>query len=137
RARSRSRRAPSGTACCALLRRRLASADASGDRRDAPRPSAAGTLPRRSAVLAPLPAARTRRPREADLQAWEYGDVLADHGPAGRLYHEFLRVPDLSAGIYVLEAGGTDPQSPHTEDELYYVIAGRSMVTVGDETRPV
>jgi mannose-6-phosphate isomerase-like protein (cupin superfamily) len=71
------------------------------------------------------------------MQAWEYGDVLADHGRAGRLYHEFLRVADLSAGIYVLEAGGTDPQSPHTEDELYYVIAGRSMVTVGDETRPV
>ena len=71
------------------------------------------------------------------MQAWEYRDVLADHGRAGRLYHEFLRVPDLSAGIYVLEAGATDPQSPHTEDELYYVIAGRAMVSVGDETRPV
>ena len=71
------------------------------------------------------------------MQAWEYGDVLADHGRAGRLYHEFLRVPDLSAGIYVLEAGGTDPQSPHTEDELYYVIAGHAVVTVGAEDRPV
>jgi len=56
---------------------------------------------------------------------------------AGRLYHEFLRVPDLSAGLYVLEAGGTDPQSPHTEDELYYVVTGRAMVTVAGETRPV
>jgi len=74
---------------------------------------------------------------EGDMQAWEYGDILADHGRAGRLYHEFLRVPDLSAGLYILEAGGTDPQSPHTEDELYYVIAGRAMVTVGDETRLV
>jgi mannose-6-phosphate isomerase-like protein (cupin superfamily) len=75
--------------------------------------------------------------REALMQAWEYGDVLADQGRAGRLYHEFLRVPDLSVGLYVLEAGGTDPQSPHTEDELYYVVNGRAMVTVGDETRPV
>jgi mannose-6-phosphate isomerase-like protein (cupin superfamily) len=74
---------------------------------------------------------------EGHMQAWEYRDILADHGRAGRLYHEFLRVPDLSAGLYVLEAGGADPQSPHTEDELYYVIAGRAMVTVGDETRPV
>ena len=61
----------------------------------------------------------------SDMDAWEYDDVEADRAAGGRLYHEFLRVPDLSAGIYVLEAGATDPQSPHTEDELYYVVAGR------------
>jgi mannose-6-phosphate isomerase-like protein (cupin superfamily) len=71
------------------------------------------------------------------MDAWEYHEVEAARAAAGRLYHEFLRVPDLSAGIYVIEAGGSDPQSPHTEDELYYVIAGRASVTVGDETRPV
>ena len=58
------------------------------------------------------------------MDAWEYNDVDADQAAGGRLYHEFLRVPDLSAGLYVLEAGATDPQSPHTEDELYYVVAG-------------
>jgi len=46
-------------------------------------------------------------------------------------------MPDLSAGIYTLEAGATDPQQPHTEDELYYVVAGRGVMTVGAETRPV
>lgn len=71
------------------------------------------------------------------MDAWEYDDVEAARVASGRLYHEFLRVPDLSAGIYVLEAGATDPQSPHSEDELYYVIAGRGIVTVGEETRPV
>jgi mannose-6-phosphate isomerase-like protein (cupin superfamily) len=71
------------------------------------------------------------------MDAWEYDAIEAARAATGRRYHEFLRVPDLSAGIYVLEAGGTDPQSPHTEDELYYVIAGRAIVTVGDETRPV
>jgi mannose-6-phosphate isomerase-like protein (cupin superfamily) len=71
------------------------------------------------------------------MQAWEYGEIAAEQARIGRLYHEFLRVPDLSAGLYVLEAGATDPQSPHTEDELYYVVAGRGMVTVGPETRPV
>jgi mannose-6-phosphate isomerase-like protein (cupin superfamily) len=71
------------------------------------------------------------------MQAWEYRDILAEQAERGRLYHEFLRVPDLSAGLYVIEAGGTDPQSPHTEDELYYVVVGRGMVTVGAETRPV
>ncbi len=71
------------------------------------------------------------------MDAWEYTAIVADQAAAGRLYHEFLRVPDLSAGLYVLEAGATDPQSPHTEDELYYVVAGRAKVTVGGETRPV
>ena len=71
------------------------------------------------------------------MEAWEYADVVADHASSGRLYHEFLRVPDLSAGLYVLDAGDTDPQSPHTEDELYYVVAGRGMVSVDGETRPI
>jgi len=70
------------------------------------------------------------------MDAWEYADVVAAQASNGDPYHEFLRVPDLSAGIYVLEAGATDRQSPHTEDELYYVIAGRAVVTVGAETRP-
>jgi quercetin dioxygenase-like cupin family protein len=76
-------------------------------------------------------------PEGSDMDAWEYDDVEAARADGGRLYHEFLRVPDLSAGIYVLDAGATDPQSPHTEDELYYVIAGRGLVTVGAETRSV
>jgi mannose-6-phosphate isomerase-like protein (cupin superfamily) len=71
------------------------------------------------------------------MDAWEYAAVESARVAASRLYQEFLRVPDLSAGIYVLEAGAVDPQSPHTEDELYYVVGGRGLVTVGTETRPV
>lgn len=40
-------------------------------------------------------------------------------------YEEQLRVPDLSVGTYTIPAGGTDPQSPHTEDEIYVVMSGR------------
>jgi len=71
------------------------------------------------------------------MQAWELSDIDQSRAAEHRLYSEFLRVPDLSAGLYVLDAGGTDPQSPHTEDELYYVVSGRGSVTVGDETREV
>jgi mannose-6-phosphate isomerase-like protein (cupin superfamily) len=71
------------------------------------------------------------------MQAWELADVERDRAREGRLYREFLRVRDLSAGLYVLEAGATDPQSPHGEDELYYVVAGRGSVSVGDATRDV
>jgi mannose-6-phosphate isomerase-like protein (cupin superfamily) len=50
---------------------------------------------------------------------------------ADRRYLEFLRVPDLSAGLYVLEAGAADPQRPHAEDEVYVVMAGRCRFRVG------
>jgi len=48
-------------------------------------------------------------------------------------YLEFLRVPSMSAGIYLLSPGQTDPQSPHAEDELYYVLKGRARMKVGSE----
>jgi len=57
----------------------------------------------------------------------------ASHKP----YLEFLKVPDLSMGLYILPAGGTDPQSPHTEDEVYYVVSGRAQIKVADEDRAV
>ena len=71
------------------------------------------------------------------MDAWELDDVDATRRAAGRAYHEFISVPDLSGGLYVLEAGATDPQSPHTEDELYIVMAGRGRIIVGDESTPV
>ena len=72
-----------------------------------------------------------------DTILWELDEVEADQAASGRLYHEFLTVPDLSCGLYVLDAGATDPQSPHGEDELYYVVTGRARVTVGDTTRDI
>jgi mannose-6-phosphate isomerase-like protein (cupin superfamily) len=61
---------------------------------------------------------------------------IANLRPAER-YLEFLRVPALSAGVYVLRAGESDPQRPHREDEIYYVTSGRGMIRVGTEDRPV
>lgn len=52
-------------------------------------------------------------------------------------YLEFLRVPQLSSGIYRLKAGSKDLQSPHDEDELYFVIEGRGRVRVGGEEHAV
>ena len=52
-------------------------------------------------------------------------------------YKEFLRAPTLSCGIYTLRAGARDMQSPHDEDEVYYVISGRATLKVGDETHEV
>ena len=40
-------------------------------------------------------------------------------------------------GLYVLLAGGVDPQSPHTEDEVYYVVSGKAQIQVDNENRAV
>ena len=70
-----------------------------------------------------------------DIYALE--QLQAARTGAGRLYHEFIRTHDLSMGLYELAAGGLDPQGPHTEDEVYYVISGRATITVGAEEQPV
>jgi quercetin dioxygenase-like cupin family protein len=46
---------------------------------------------------------------------------------AGTHWIEQLRVPDLSVGTYSIPAGGIDDQTPHTEDEIYVVTAGRAI----------
>ena len=51
--------------------------------------------------------------------------LLKAHAEEGKLYHEFLRVPDMSAGLYILSAGSQDSQQPHSEDEMYYIIRGK------------
>jgi mannose-6-phosphate isomerase-like protein (cupin superfamily) len=47
-------------------------------------------------------------------------------------YLEFLRVPSMSAGAYVLDRGAVDRQRPHTEDEVYYVVRGRGRFRHGE-----
>jgi mannose-6-phosphate isomerase-like protein (cupin superfamily) len=37
----------------------------------------------------------------------------------------------------VLPAGATDPQRPHHEDEMYYVLRGRARFRAADEDRKV
>ena len=60
-------------------------------------------------------------------------DLIRQRAAKGKLYLEFLRVPAMSAGVYVLPKGGTDPQKPHREDEMYYVVRGRARMQVGSE----
>ena len=56
---------------------------------------------------------------------------------SGKPYHEFLRVPAMSAGVYVLAAGVTDQQKTHHEDEIYYVTRGRARFKVAAEDHEV
>jgi mannose-6-phosphate isomerase-like protein (cupin superfamily) len=71
------------------------------------------------------------------MQAFELAQLISQQKSTDKLYLEFLRVPDLSMGLYVLPSGGTDSQSPHTEDEVYYVVSGKAKIRVGEEDRDV
>ncbi|HZC33292.1 MAG TPA: cupin domain-containing protein [Candidatus Bathyarchaeia archaeon] len=71
------------------------------------------------------------------MDAFELADVAAERETTGRPYLEFITVPDLSVGLYVLAAGQPDLQQPHLEDEVYYVVSGRGRVTVGADVRDV
>ena len=71
------------------------------------------------------------------MQAFELAQLISQREASNNRYLEFLKIPDLSMGLYVLPAGGTDSQSPHTEDEVYYVVSGRAQIKVADEDRSV
>lgn len=54
-------------------------------------------------------------------------------------WREFFRVPDVSMGLYTLDAGADDLQTPHEEDEVYVVLEGQAILTadgVDHQARP-
>jgi mannose-6-phosphate isomerase-like protein (cupin superfamily) len=72
--------------------------------------------------------------------AWQVFDI---HQLTARLaggkpeYREFLRAPSLSCGIYHLPKGARDMQSPHDEDEVYYVVSGKARMKVAGDFQEV
>lgn len=68
---------------------------------------------------------------------YEITELLKQRDQSGNRYWEFLRIPAMSAGVYVLAAGATDPQKPHKEDELYYVVRGRARMRIASEEQAV
>ena len=64
-------------------------------------------------------------------------ELIEKQRASSRPYLEFLRVPALSCGIYSLPRGSRDLQSPHDEDEVYYVVMGRGRVRVGGSVQEV
>ncbi|MBK8418250.1 cupin domain-containing protein [Candidatus Villigracilis saccharophilus] len=71
------------------------------------------------------------------MDTFKLAQLISKRKESDKLYLEFLKVSDLSMGLYVLPVGGVDPQSPHTEDEVYYVVSGKAQIQVADEDRTV
>jgi mannose-6-phosphate isomerase-like protein (cupin superfamily) len=71
------------------------------------------------------------------MQTFQLPQLLQKVKESNQRWLEFLRVPSLSMGIYHLKAGQVDPQKPHTEDEVYYVVNGRASFRAGSEEQKV
>jgi mannose-6-phosphate isomerase-like protein (cupin superfamily) len=71
------------------------------------------------------------------MNAFDYGEVSRQQAASGKPYLQFINEGSMSLGLFVLPAGTTDTQSPHTEDEIYYVVAGRGAIDVAGERRAV
>ena len=71
------------------------------------------------------------------MRAFEIEALQKKQAEEGELYLEFLRRPSMSMGLYALPAGADDPQGPHEQDEVYYVLEGRATLEVEGEDRPV
>ena len=70
---------------------------------------------------------------ESAWEAFDLARLVEKCDARGTPYLEFLRVPQLSCGIYALAAGAKDTQSTHDEDEVYVVLKGRAELVVGGE----
>ncbi len=68
------------------------------------------------------------------MQKWDISQLADDQTEQ---WQEFLHVSAMSMGVYKLPAGSVDTQSPHTEDEAYYVVSGRADFEVEGETQAV
>ena len=65
------------------------------------------------------------------------GRFAAPAAPESTNFVEHLRSADLSIGTYSIPTGGVDDQSPHTEDEIYVVTAGRATLVADSGTAVV
>jgi mannose-6-phosphate isomerase-like protein (cupin superfamily) len=63
--------------------------------------------------------------------------VIAAARDSGEQWTEFMRAGMFSAGVYRLAPGEEDKQTPHAEDEIYYVLAGRAELEIAGEPHPV
>jgi mannose-6-phosphate isomerase-like protein (cupin superfamily) len=74
---------------------------------------------------------------ESSWRAFDLEGEIETQQSSSSPYREFLRVPNLSCGIYSLPAGASDLQAPHDEDEVYHVLSGRARVRVSGEEQTV
>jgi mannose-6-phosphate isomerase-like protein (cupin superfamily) len=71
------------------------------------------------------------------MNIFNFDSAAGEMRSRAEIWSQPLRVPAMSVGVYVLAAGSNDEQTPHNEDEVYYVVRGRAVVRIGSSTRAV
>lgn len=71
------------------------------------------------------------------MKAFRLDELEAERAANDGAYLQFIRERNMSVGLYALDAGELDPQQPHKQDEVYFVVSGRASITVGMETTQV
>ncbi|MFE8016873.1 cupin domain-containing protein [Streptomyces antibioticus] len=71
------------------------------------------------------------------MKAFRLDELETERAANDGAYLQFLRERNMSVGLYALDAGAADPQRPHSQDEVYFVVSGRASLTVGMETTEV
>lgn len=64
-------------------------------------------------------------------------EVLRKLDASGNWFYGFMSKGTMDAGILRLMPGEKDPQGPHANDELYYVINGQGFIQLGKEDVPI
>ncbi len=70
-------------------------------------------------------------------QAFDLDQIIERQLELGQSYRAYLDEPSMSFGLYALEAGASDPQSPHRRDEVYYVVEGLAILEIDGDEVPV
>jgi mannose-6-phosphate isomerase-like protein (cupin superfamily) len=71
------------------------------------------------------------------FESAELDNAIASARAADGYAGEVLRSELLSVGVYLLPAGGSDKQTPHREDEVYYAVRGSATLQVAGVDHPV
>jgi mannose-6-phosphate isomerase-like protein (cupin superfamily) len=64
-------------------------------------------------------------------------EILKKLDSSGNWFYGFLSKRSMDAGILRLMPREKDPQGPHANDELYYVIKGSGFIRMEDKDIPV
>jgi mannose-6-phosphate isomerase-like protein (cupin superfamily) len=71
------------------------------------------------------------------MDVFNFDGAAADMRERAETWSQPLRMPAMSVGVYLLSADSTDDQTPHDEDEIYYVVRGRAVLRIGSSSRAV
>lgn len=83
------------------------------------------------------PALPPSLPAPPVFKTFTIAELKAQRAASGQTWLEFLTEPTLRMGLYHLDAGATDGQSPHGQDEVYYIVNGSAVINVEGVDRTV